>query len=221
MRKVFLAGLCSLAFACIASEAPAAVITWNTWDTSSSGTMGPIAVTYDGPANLVTGYPSYLPASTFADSSVVNNAPQPSNNILQITGGSPNIYTLTFSQAVVNPVFAIWSLGQGRLPTSFVFTQTPTFVAGGPSNEYSGQAITVSGNTVGGVEGNGTVEFLGTFNSLSWSNPQPEYWYGFNVGYTSIAPVPEPATWAMMILGFVGLGYLGYRRRNAYARSAA
>jgi PEP-CTERM motif len=26
------------------------------------------------------------------------------------------------------------------------------------------------------------------------------------------APVPEPSTWAMLLLGFVGLGYVGYRR---------
>jgi hypothetical protein len=25
---------------------------------------------------------------------------------------------------------------------------------------------------------------------------------------------PEPATWAMMLLGFAGLGYAGYRRRG-------
>jgi len=24
--------------------------------------------------------------------------------------------------------------------------------------------------------------------------------------------VPEPSTWAMMLLGFLGLGWLGYRR---------
>jgi Laminin B (Domain IV)/PEP-CTERM motif len=28
------------------------------------------------------------------------------------------------------------------------------------------------------------------------------------------AGVPEPSTWAMMILGFAGLGFMGYRRRN-------
>lgn len=28
------------------------------------------------------------------------------------------------------------------------------------------------------------------------------------------AAVPEPATWAMMILGFVGVGFVAYRRRN-------
>lgn len=31
------------------------------------------------------------------------------------------------------------------------------------------------------------------------------------------AAVPEPATWAMMILGFLGVGYLSYRRRNRTA----
>ena len=28
----------------------------------------------------------------------------------------------------------------------------------------------------------------------------------------SVAAVPEPSTWAMMLLGFVGLGFAGYRR---------
>jgi len=26
-----------------------------------------------------------------------------------------------------------------------------------------------------------------------------------------ITPIPEPSTWAMMLLGFAGLGFLGYR----------
>lgn len=33
----------------------------------------------------------------------------------------------------------------------------------------------------------------------------------------AIAPVPEPSTWAMMILGFFGVGYMTYRRRNQAA----
>jgi hypothetical protein len=32
-----------------------------------------------------------------------------------------------------------------------------------------------------------------------------------------VAAVPEPSTWAMMILGFAGVGYLTYRRRNQAA----
>jgi hypothetical protein len=31
----------------------------------------------------------------------------------------------------------------------------------------------------------------------------------------AIAAVPEPSTWAMMILGFLGLGWMAYRRKNS------
>ena len=33
----------------------------------------------------------------------------------------------------------------------------------------------------------------------------------------NISAVPEPSSWAMMILGFAGVGYLAYRRRNQAA----
>jgi hypothetical protein len=32
-----------------------------------------------------------------------------------------------------------------------------------------------------------------------------------------VSAVPEPSTWAMMILGFVGLGFMAYRRKNTTA----
>jgi hypothetical protein len=35
---------------------------------------------------------------------------------------------------------------------------------------------------------------------------------------TAAAATPEPSTWAMMLLGFVGIGYLGRRRMRALAR---
>jgi hypothetical protein len=34
---------------------------------------------------------------------------------------------------------------------------------------------------------------------------------------TTVAAVPEPSTWAMMILGFLGLGFMAYRRKNRVA----
>jgi hypothetical protein len=37
---------------------------------------------------------------------------------------------------------------------------------------------------------------------------------GFSAGPTP-APVPESSTWAMMLLGFAGLGFAGYRRAKA------
>jgi hypothetical protein len=36
-----------------------------------------------------------------------------------------------------------------------------------------------------------------------------------------VAAVPEPSTWAMMILGFCGLGFMAYRRKDKLALSAA
>ena len=30
----------------------------------------------------------------------------------------------------------------------------------------------------------------------------------------TVAAVPEPSTWAMLILGFAGIGFMAYRRRN-------
>jgi hypothetical protein len=36
-------------------------------------------------------------------------------------------------------------------------------------------------------------------------------WAGIAV---AVSAVPEPSTWAMMILGFAGVGFMAYRRRN-------
>jgi hypothetical protein len=40
---------------------------------------------------------------------------------------------------------------------------------------------------------------------------------------SGVRAVPEPSTWAMMILGFVGIGFMGYRRsrKNTMALTAA
>ena len=41
---------------------------------------------------------------------------------------------------------------------------------------------------------------------------------GSSAGYggtLSVSAVPEPSTWAMMILGFFGLGFMAYRRKSA------
>lgn len=37
------------------------------------------------------------------------------------------------------------------------------------------------------------------------------------VGANQVAAVPEPSTWAMMIFGLAGVGFLAYRRRNQFA----
>jgi PEP-CTERM motif len=39
--------------------------------------------------------------------------------------------------------------------------------------------------------------------------------------YAEIAAVPEPSTWAMMVLGFAGIGFMAYRRKSKPALMAA
>jgi hypothetical protein len=36
----------------------------------------------------------------------------------------------------------------------------------------------------------------------------------------NVSAVPEPATWTMMIMGFFGLGFLGYRRKASFSMHA-
>ncbi|UPK03727.1 PEPxxWA-CTERM sorting domain-containing protein [Bradyrhizobium sp. 170] len=38
--------------------------------------------------------------------------------------------------------------------------------------------------------------------------------------HASVAAIPEPSTWAMMILGFAGVGFMTYRRRKVAALAA-
>jgi hypothetical protein len=47
---------------------------------------------------------------------------------------------------------------------------------------------------------------------------------GFTFGFTNVTPppaVPEPSTWAMMLIGFAGLGYAGHRASRKSAAVAA
>jgi hypothetical protein len=55
-----------------------------------------------------------------------------------------------------------------------------------------------------------TLSFLAWGDNGSTTNLPPTV---FLAGVNSPAlPTPEPSTWAMMIMGFVGLGYMGRRR---------
>jgi hypothetical protein len=44
--------------------------------------------------------------------------------------------------------------------------------------------------------------------------------YGGDLTTAPVAGVPEPATWAMMLLGFAGIGFMAYRRRGEKFRIA-
>jgi hypothetical protein len=63
-------------------------------------------------------------------------------------------------------------------------------------------------------------------NSLieTYGSGAPPVFIGNNTGYEllgSVSAVPEPSTWAMMLLGFAGVGFMALRRRSKPALTAA
>jgi len=207
-----------------AADAATAWTIWTSGTTgntagSAVGALGGVGVTYSGENQCLNCYASdWSPAGTW-EGGPVTSAP-PDNSGIQLFGSFGATDTVTFSSPVTNPVLAIVSLGQGGITASFNFTADEPFtlLGGGPSSAWGGSALTSSGFVVSGNEGNGLVEFLGTFNSITWTNPTFEDYYAFTVG--TAAATPEPATWVMMIAGFAGLGFAGFRasrKRTALA----
>jgi PEP-CTERM motif len=210
--------------------AHADTVVWTNWSSatpgtpgSATGTIGSINVTYSGQTSGLTNVPSWTPASTFTGG-VVGNAP-PHTPTIQLEGGTGLSETISFSSTVVDPIFAIWSLGQGGLPATFDFSsksgQPFTVVGGGPSAEFGGSALTSTGSVVHGSEGNGLVQFMGSFDSISFTTPVFENYYAFTVGYDSTLTgppptVPEPATLSLFGLGLAAVPLI---RRSLARRS--
>jgi hypothetical protein len=155
-----------------------------TVDTSASYDLG---FTATGTSVTLTDGGYQLPADTqFIDNSVV------------ASGGSTNLLVQT------------WAF-------------TPA-ASGSEANQYS-DGTSVNELNFGGVTQGSYDEFSQTFTTT----PGTTYVYSFNVpefegnpdGFfvsvsdaTVASAVPEPSTWATMILGFFGVGFMGYRKQR-------
>jgi hypothetical protein len=59
------------------------------------------------------------------------------------------------------------------------------------------------------------------FNSYITFDSGNTFTFGEPGGTVSVAAVPEPSTWALMLLGFAGVGFMAYRRKSKPALMAA
>ncbi|MGA2441525.1 MAG: PEP-CTERM sorting domain-containing protein [Tepidisphaeraceae bacterium] len=235
LRSVILFSIAVLAVEAVATfPLSAAAVDWTVWSSltvgsPTGGALGSINglptlvnVSYTGEVlpSSYTGFgpppgglfPSWTPGTTFSGGSV-GNSPSNLGSIALSGGPATGVNTLNFSPAAIDPVMAIWSLGSANLgtPAQFVFPLSESFTieGGGPNTETGGGPITFfPPNDVFGIEGNGVIQFHGTYSSLTWTNPIFENDYAFTVGAEGV--VPEPASLGLMAL--VAFASLARRR---------
>lgn len=104
--------------------------------------------------------------------------------------------------SLTGPITSISGLGQISYSVSSSLTNTPTLVLSPDGQSYSG-ASTVSTSATSGLYQFAIRQFDVT---VTYANP--------------VAPVPEPATWAMMIVGFGAVGASLRRQRRALSAIA-
>lgn len=166
----------------------------------------------------INGGANYWNPSTPYTSAQVDNAP-PGTDILQLEGGLNQIYTVTLSEAIKDPIMAIVSLGRTSTPTTYDFNAPFTIVSQG-SGYFGGSGTSLSqqpGDVLLGNEGHGTIQFIGTFSTFSWTVPSPEAWHGFTFGIRTteaIEPTPDAATTGLL-LGLATILFAGFCRRRA------
>jgi len=114
---------------------------------------------------------------------------------------SPSDFITNFSGQLFQQVGAVGPGGGADIPVSGLVAAVPCQQNPTGCQILAGSALLGSGNyylQIGGTGG-------GTSG------------YGGNLTTAAIGVVPEPSTWAMLLLGFAGVGFMSYRRRNQNA----
>jgi hypothetical protein len=119
-------------------------------------------------------------SAPYVSASVLNGPP--ACDIIQLQGGSSSTYEITFSEPVSDPIMPVLSLGNHGAPTYYDFDRQFQVVSSGTGYWGSGTFQANPGEVLLGAEGHGTIRFIGSIGSLSWTVPSPEYWHGFTFG---------------------------------------
>ena len=104
----------------------------------------------------------------------------------------------------------------GLAPRPLQVRQAPTVLLS--SFDTSGKSLSNMGWTPVSFEftatgPTATLTFESTTTGLSGNGDYPTA-FGPALDNVTVTAVPEPSTWVMMLLGFVGVGFVAYRRKS-------
>jgi hypothetical protein len=143
----------------------------------------------------------------------------PSTNAAQSYDMSSNgFYTYSLSFDILNTQNPLTAVFTGQFAVDDRVTAiTLNGITLFSGSEGSDSAWTDFSASSGFITGANTLTFTVENIGLSGGNPT-----GLDVDFltSNVSAVPEPATWLMMILGFAGVGFLGYRRQTKAVASA-
>jgi hypothetical protein len=143
----------------------------------------------------------------------VTTSPVHSGNFAYFSGavGSDGILSQTFAD-VSGAIYVAsgWLSSEGGSPSDISITAGSGHFNLGPPTAPSSPYINFSFFFVGTGSD--------TFTVTSRNDPNFNFFDDLSVqGPAVVAAVPEPSTWAMMMLGFFGVGFMAYRRKSNVA----
>jgi hypothetical protein len=210
--KPSLAGMVLLAVALASSTASAALVTNGSFE-NTANFVGDVNDTMSLPSGstamtswtVTNGTLAWIgPANPFGLTA------QNGSYFLDLTGYHDNVPYGGVEQSIATSVgsqyllsFYLGSSSQYGIPDSIVATAggvSGTFTSTNPTPNNAWELETLlftatSSSTLISLVGNSGGEYIGLDN-------------------VAVSAVPEPSTWSMMILGFLGVGFLAYRRKN-------
>jgi hypothetical protein len=208
LAAIFLSGACSQASA-------VTVVDGNFVNTSPAPGYTTLngGVTFGGPGGwTVTGASIDLIGNYWEAPSSVTNAGSvdlDGNNpggIQQTISIGPGMYSLSFYLSGNPDGGTGLKMGLSGVTGGTPLTQVFSYTTGSNSHSNMMYEHEIMDFTIAPGTTSATLSFSST-------DPAPSF-FGPVIGNVSISAVPEPSTWAMMILGFIGVGFVAYRRKR-------